>query len=102
MYLHLSLSLLFPPSLFISILNGTSFGSYAQAKLLAHGTEDADGAAGSASPNGTGEGASDKILRNILANMFVENARLRLQVNSVIRCALNANGTSEQDEDESL
>ncbi|XP_023004776.1 PX domain-containing protein EREX-like [Cucurbita maxima] len=71
----------------------------AEAKLRAH---DADGTAGSASPNGACEGAPDKVLRNILADMFVENARLRTQVNSVIRCALNANPTHEKDENESL
>ena len=86
----------------ILILNGTSFGIYKQAKLLAHDSNDVDGTAGSASPNGTVKEAADKVLNNVLANMFVENARLRMQMNSVIRCALNANGTSEKDENESL
>lgn len=74
----------------------------AEAKLLAHDSNDVDGTAGSASPNGTVKEAADKVLNNVLANMFVENARLRMQMNSVIRCALNANGTSEKDENESL
>ncbi|XP_022991390.1 PX domain-containing protein EREX-like [Cucurbita maxima] len=73
----------------------------AEAKLLARDAE-ADGMAGSATPNGTDEGAGDKVLRNVLANMFVENARLRMQVNSVIRCALSAKGITEKDEDESV
>ncbi|XP_038898996.1 PX domain-containing protein EREX-like [Benincasa hispida] len=73
-----------------------------EAKLLAHDTNDADGTAGSASPNGTDKGSADKVLSYILANMFVENGRLRMRMNSVIRCALNANGTREKEEDESV
>lgn len=37
-------------------------------------------------------------LRKMLAHMFVDNASLRRQVNSVIRCALNANANSEEEE----
>ena len=85
----------------LMILNGTYFGTYNQAKLLARDAE-ADGMAGSATPNGTDEGEGDKVLRNVLANMFVENARLRMQVNSVIRCALSAKGITKKDEDESV
>ncbi|KAG5115182.1 hypothetical protein JHK84_041295 [Glycine max] len=36
----------------------------------------------------------------MLANMFVDNASLRKQINSVIRCALNANINSEEDGEE--
>ncbi|KAA0058745.1 filamin A-interacting protein 1-like isoform X5 [Cucumis melo var. makuwa] len=74
----------------------------AEAKLLAHDANNNDDTAGSARPNGTDKGAADQVLSNILANMLVENARLRMQMNAVIRCVLNANGTSEKDEDESL
>lgn len=100
-YVHLSL--FFPSisllSLYTLILNGTSFRTHAQAKLLARNAEDA---AGSANSNGAGEGAPDKALRKMLADVFVDNARLRMQVNSVIRCALNTDVTAEKDEDESL
>lgn len=103
-YLHLSL--LFPSisllSLYTLILNDTSFRTHAQAKLLARDAEDADGAAGSANSNGAGEGAPDKALRKMLTSVFVDNARLRMQVNSVIRCALNSDETTKKDEDESL
>ncbi|XP_027341071.1 PX domain-containing protein EREX isoform X2 [Abrus precatorius] len=36
-------------------------------------------------------------LRKMLAQMFVDNASLRRQINSVIRCALNENFKSEED-----
>ncbi|KAL9323199.1 hypothetical protein ACSQ67_011252 [Phaseolus vulgaris] len=39
-------------------------------------------------------------LRKMLAHMFVDNASLRRQVNSVIRCALNANANSEEEGEE--
>ena len=34
--------------------------------------------------------------------MFVDNASLRKQINTVIRCALNANIKSEEDEEEEI
>lgn len=39
-------------------------------------------------------------LRKMLAHMFVDNASLRKQVNSVIRCALNTNANSEEEGEE--
>ncbi|KAK7402343.1 hypothetical protein VNO78_14540 [Psophocarpus tetragonolobus] len=39
-------------------------------------------------------------LRKMLAHMFVDNASLRKQINSVIRCALNGNLNSEEDGEE--
>ncbi|OIW09064.1 hypothetical protein TanjilG_16291 [Lupinus angustifolius] len=39
-------------------------------------------------------------LRKMLTHMFVDNASLRKQINSVIRCALNSNIKSEQDNGE--
>ncbi|KAE9585827.1 putative Phox domain-containing protein [Lupinus albus] len=39
-------------------------------------------------------------LRKMLTHMFVDNASLRKQINSVIRCALNLNIKSEQDKGE--
>ncbi|KAK7325263.1 hypothetical protein VNO77_29422 [Canavalia gladiata] len=41
-------------------------------------------------------------LRKMLAQMFVDNASLRKQINSVIRCALNTNVKSEEDEEEEI
>ncbi|KAG8656265.1 PX domain-containing protein EREX isoform X2 [Manihot esculenta] len=46
--------------------------------------------------------ASDRVedeLRKLLTEVFVDNARLRMQVNSVIRCALNAHLKSDKDDD---
>ncbi|KAI4329355.1 hypothetical protein L6164_021626 [Bauhinia variegata] len=45
---------------------------------------------------------TDDELRKMLTHIFVDNASLRKQINSVIRCALNANITSEDDEDEEI
>ncbi|KAK7261946.1 hypothetical protein RIF29_28270 [Crotalaria pallida] len=41
-------------------------------------------------------------LRKMLANMFVDNASLRKQINSVIRCALNADIKSEEGDGEEI
>lgn len=45
-------------------------------------------------------GTTDDELRKMLANIFVDNASLRIQINSVMRCALMANIKSEEDESE--
>lgn len=42
-------------------------------------------------------GTTDDELRKMLANIFVDNASLRKQINSVMRCALMANIKSEED-----
>ena len=42
---------------------------------------------------------SDDELRKMLTDIFVDNARLRKQVNSVIRCALNTYVKSDDDDD---
>ena len=36
----------------------------------------------------------------MLTDIFVDNATVRMQVNSVIRCALNSPDKSEQDDEE--
>ncbi|KAF2301386.1 hypothetical protein GH714_023539 [Hevea brasiliensis] len=50
--------------------------------------------------NTNGSDRVDDELRKLLTEVFVDNARLRMQVNSVIRCALNARLKSDEDEDD--
>lgn len=42
----------------------------------------------------------DDELRKMLTDMFVDNARLRKQVNSVVRCALNTYVKTDEDDDD--
>jgi len=49
---------------------------------------------------GGGDRTADDELRRMLTDQFVDNARLRMQVNSVIRCALNTNIKAEEEEDD--
>ncbi|XP_057514181.1 PX domain-containing protein EREX-like isoform X2 [Actinidia eriantha] len=71
----------------------------AEAQLLSQDTENAVTAA--ANNNNCGNTrATDDELRKMLTETFIDNARLRKQVNSVIRCALNAPDKSENDDDE--
>ncbi|XP_014501326.1 PX domain-containing protein EREX [Vigna radiata var. radiata] len=73
----------------------------AEAQLIAQDVEDAVVAV-----EETRDTTTDSIvktydeLRKMLAHMFVDNASLRKQVNSVIRCALNANVNSEEEGEE--
>ncbi|XAR50533.1 Plus-end-directed kinesin ATPase [Bertholletia excelsa] len=72
----------------------------AEAQLLA---QDVENAAIAASQNGTSSNTrtSDNELRKMMADVFIDNARLRKQVNSVIRCAMNTpEDKSEKDEEE--
>ncbi|PKI32007.1 hypothetical protein CRG98_047616 [Punica granatum] len=55
------------------------------------GTEDVDGVKGR---------RTDDELRKMLTDTFIDNATLRKQVNSVLRCALNTYAKSEIDEEE--
>ena len=43
---------------------------------------------------------TDDELRKMVTDILVDNARLRKQVNSVIRCALSTNAKSDIDEDD--
>ncbi|KAJ0076163.1 hypothetical protein Patl1_34565 [Pistacia atlantica] len=43
---------------------------------------------------------SDDVLRKMVTDIFIDNARLRMQVNTVIRCALNMYVKSDEDEEE--
>lgn len=47
---------------------------------------------------GSDKGADE--LRKMVTDIFVDNARLRKQVNSVIRCALNTYVKSDEDDDD--
>ena len=71
-----------------------------QAQLLAQDVENAVIAADDAQDIKGGDRMADDELRKMLTDQFVDNARLRMQVNSVIRCALNANITDENDDDD--
>jgi len=67
-----------------------------QAQLLAQDVENVvDAAEGYRTTDDTG--TTNEELRKMLANIFVDNASLRKQVNSVIRCALKS---EENEEDE--
>lgn len=50
--------------------------------------------------NGSNKRNADDELRKMLTDVFVDNARLRKQVNSVIRCALNTYVQSEKEEED--
>ncbi|KAF6167705.1 hypothetical protein GIB67_017200 [Kingdonia uniflora] len=50
--------------------------------------------------NGDDLGATDNIIRKMLKNLFIDKARLRKQVNSMIRCALKTTITSKNSEEE--
>ena len=73
-----------------------------QAQLLAQDVENAIVATDDANNTKTGDPATttDDKLRKLLTQSFVDNAALRKQINSVIRCALNASMKSDQDDEE--
>ncbi|XP_058780454.1 PX domain-containing protein EREX isoform X1 [Vicia villosa] len=71
----------------------------AEAQLLAQDVENVvDAVERNTSADDTG--TTNEELRKMLANIFVDNASLRKQVNSVIRSALIANIKSEENEEE--
>lgn len=71
-----------------------------QAQLLAQDVENAVAAVDETSrANGSNTRTTDDELRMMLTDVFVDNARLRKQVNSILRCAL-ANATSEKDDED--
>ncbi|KAG6669506.1 hypothetical protein CIPAW_01G249300 [Carya illinoinensis] len=72
----------------------------AEAQLLAQDVENAVAAVDETSrANGSNTRTTDDELRMMLTDVFVDNARLRKQVNSILRCAL-ANATSERDDED--
>lgn len=44
----------------------------------------------------------DDDIRKMLTDIFIDNARLRKEVNSVLRCALTTSVKSEKDEEDTL
>ncbi|CAK8535649.1 unnamed protein product [Lathyrus sativus] len=71
----------------------------AEAQLLAQDVENVmDAVERNTTTDDTG--TTNEELRKMLANIFVDNASLRKQVNSVIRCALIANIKSDENEEE--
>lgn len=69
-----------------------------QAQLLSQDIETATAAIRTSS--GGTERSTDDELRKMLTETFIDNARLRKQVNSVLRCALHGPDKSEEDDDE--
>lgn len=43
---------------------------------------------------------TDDDIRKMLTDIFIDNARLRKEVNSVLRCALTTSAKSEKDEED--
>lgn len=75
----------------------------AEAQLLAQDVENAVAAMGRRQGNNDDDEEMrmrDDELRKMLTDTFVDNARLRMQVNSVIRCALNTPAKSEEEEEQ--
>ncbi|KAF2323219.1 hypothetical protein GH714_034220 [Hevea brasiliensis] len=71
----------------------------AEAQLLAEDVENSVARLDETFNTKGGDRVDDE-LRKLLIEAFVDNARLRMQVNSVIRCALNAHVKSDKDEEE--
>ncbi|KAL5825221.1 hypothetical protein ACOSQ3_021284 [Xanthoceras sorbifolium] len=72
----------------------------AEAQLLAQDIEKSmAGLDETHSMNGKDQRSDDE-LRKMLTDIFIDNARVRMHVNSVIRCALNTYAKSDKDDDE--
>ena len=75
-----------------------------QTQLLAQEIENACKIADESNVNGGDSSKGDDELRKMLTDTLVDNATLRMQVNSVILCALKtrakAEGHSDEDDDE--
>jgi len=73
----------------------------AEAQLLAQDVENAVVPVDETrSTNGSYKRTTDDELRKMVTDIFVDNATLRMQVNSVMRCALNTNVQSEKDDED--
>ncbi|KAK6912238.1 hypothetical protein RJ641_024331 [Dillenia turbinata] len=68
----------------------------AEAQLLA---QDVENAVAAADGHG-GKRSTDDEVRKMLTDVFIDNATLRKQVNTVMRCALSTAAKSEKDEEE--
>lgn len=72
-----------------------------QAQLLAQDDENATAATSKIhDKSGDDLRTKDDEVRNMLTDIFIDNARLRRQVNSVIRCALKTAIVPEKDDGE--
>lgn len=75
------------------------FHKLEQAQLLAQDLENSmAGLDGTHITNGNDR--TDNELRKMLTETFIDNARLRMQVNSIIRCALYIHLKSDKDDDD--
>lgn len=73
----------------------------AEAQLLAQEDETLVTSANrSYSRNGSEQRMTDDDIRKMLTDIFIDNARLRKEVNSVLRCALTTAAKSEKDEED--
>ncbi|XP_022724099.1 PX domain-containing protein EREX-like isoform X2 [Durio zibethinus] len=72
----------------------------AEAQLLAQDVENSVGRLDESLNMKGSDKRMDDELRKMLTDVFVDNARLRKQVNSVIRCALNTYVKSDEDDEE--
>ncbi|KAK9280523.1 hypothetical protein L1049_014215 [Liquidambar formosana] len=72
----------------------------AEAQLLAHDDETDISDVNKVHKNNDDTRTTDDELRKILTDIFIDNAKLRKQVNSVIRCALKIDTTSEKTAEE--
>ncbi|KAK8608561.1 hypothetical protein V6N13_023982 [Hibiscus sabdariffa] len=71
----------------------------AEAQLLAQDVENLVARPEESHKMKDGDKRTDDELRKMLTDMFVDNARLRKQVNSVVRCALDTYVKADEDED---
>ncbi|KAJ6963769.1 PX domain-containing protein EREX isoform X1 [Populus alba x Populus x berolinensis] len=71
----------------------------AEAQLLAQDLENSV-ARSDETHNTNGSDRTDNELRKMLTETFIDNARLRMQVNSIIRCALNIHLKSDKDDED--
>ncbi|KAK1575435.1 hypothetical protein Q3G72_005456 [Acer saccharum] len=72
----------------------------AEAQLLAQDIEKSMAGLGETHSMNDKDQRSDDELRKMLTHIFVDNARLRMHVNSVIRCALNTCVKSDEEDEE--
>lgn len=70
------------------------FHKFEQAQLLA---QDIENSVTTADYSGS---RTDDEIRKMLTEVFIDNARLRMQVNSVIRCALSTYVKCDKEEEE--
>ena len=76
------------------------FHKLEQAQLLAQDLENSMAKLEDGTYNTNGSDRTDNELRKMLTETFIDNARLRMQVNSIIRCALNMHLKSDKDDED--